>query len=72
MNQALKTTFGVLAVVALLIVPLDMTPAGIPWSGLKTYPTYALTLWLVTAIAAMGVNLIVGYAGQLQSGCLSV
>ena len=30
----------------------------------RRYGTYILTLWLVTAIAAMGVNLIVGYAGQ--------
>ena len=32
--------------------------------GLKRYGIYILTLWLVTAVAAMGVNLIVGYAGQ--------
>ena len=35
-----------------------------PYPGLRRYGTYILTLWLVTAIAAMGVNLIVGYAGQ--------
>jgi branched-chain amino acid transport system permease protein len=64
MNHTLKIVLGVLVVLALLLVPMDFTPYGLPWSGLKTYPTYALTLWLVTAIAAMGVNLIVGYAGQ--------
>lgn len=32
--------------------------------GLQRYETYILTLWLVTAVAALGVNLIVGYAGQ--------
>ena len=37
---------------------------GVPYAGLKRYGTYILTLWLVTAVAAMGVNLIVGYAGQ--------
>ncbi len=32
--------------------------------GLQRYGVYILTLWLVTSVAAMGVNLIVGYAGQ--------
>ena len=32
--------------------------------GLARYGTYILTLWLVFSVAAMGVNLIVGYAGQ--------
>ena len=41
-------------VIALILAPL----------GLQRYGTYILTLWLVTSIAAMGVNLIVGYAGQ--------
>lgn len=53
-----------LAIVALALAPLDLTPYGIPYAGLKRYGIYILTLWLVTAIAAMGVNLIVGYAGQ--------
>lgn len=43
-----------LAVAALAVLPL----------GLGRYDTYILTLWLVTAVAALGVNLIVGYAGQ--------
>lgn len=49
---------------ALIVLPLDLTSIGIPYPGLKRYGTYILTLWLVTAVAAMGVNLIVGYAGQ--------
>jgi len=53
-----------LAVLALVLAPVDLTVAGIPYAGLKRYGTYILTLWLVTAVAAMGVNLIVGYAGQ--------
>ncbi len=46
------------------VAPLDLTGYGIPWAGLKRYGTYILTLWLVTAIGAMGINLILGYAGQ--------
>lgn len=53
-----------LAVLALVVAPVDLTGFGIPYAGLKRYGTYILTLWLVTAVAAMGVNLIVGYAGQ--------
>ncbi|TXL70705.1 branched-chain amino acid ABC transporter permease [Vineibacter terrae] len=47
----------------LVLAPIDLTGIGIPYPGLKRYGTYIMTLWLVTAIAAMGVNLIVGYAG---------
>jgi branched-chain amino acid transport system permease protein len=53
-----------LAGLALVLAPVDLTGIGIPYPGLKRYGTYILTLWLVTAVAAMGVNLIVGYAGQ--------
>jgi branched-chain amino acid transport system permease protein len=53
-----------LALLALVLAPVDLTGIGIPYPGLKRYGTYILTLWLVTAVAAMGVNLIVGYAGQ--------
>lgn len=65
----MSTTFrwliglGVLAL-ALILAPVDLTGLGLPYPGLKRYGTYIMTLWLVTAIAAMGVNLIVGYAGQ--------
>jgi branched-chain amino acid transport system permease protein len=53
-----------LAILALVLAPVDLTGIGIPYAGLKRYGTYILTLWLVTAVAATGVNLIVGYAGQ--------
>ena len=55
---------GVVLLILLALVPADLTGLGLPYAGLKRYGTYILTLWLVTAIAAMGVNLIVGYAGQ--------
>jgi branched-chain amino acid transport system permease protein len=55
---------GLVALVVLALVPADLSGLGLPYPGLKRYGTYILTLWLVTAIAAMGVNLIVGYAGQ--------
>lgn len=61
-RRALLAGLGLLVVLAL--VPADLTGLGLPYPGLKRYGTYILTLWLVTAIAAMGVNLIVGYAGQ--------
>jgi branched-chain amino acid transport system permease protein len=53
-----------LMLLALVLAPVDLTGIGIPYPGLKRYGTYILTLWLVTSVAAMGVNLIVGYAGQ--------
>jgi branched-chain amino acid transport system permease protein len=53
-----------LAVLILAVMPLDMREFGVPWPGLKRYGVFILSLWLVTAIAAMGVNLIMGYAGQ--------
>ncbi|MEQ1648417.1 MAG: branched-chain amino acid ABC transporter permease [Hyphomicrobiaceae bacterium] len=62
--NALKTPLIVLALALLILVPADLTGFGIPWGGLKRYGIYILSLWLVTSIAAMGVNLIVGYAGQ--------
>jgi branched-chain amino acid transport system permease protein len=54
MNARLGVALLALVAVALVLAPL----------GLARYGTYVLTLWLITAIAAMGVNLIVGYAGQ--------
>ena len=54
----------VIVVALALLAPLDLTGFGIPWTGFRRYGTYLMSLWLVTAIAAMGVNLIVGYAGQ--------
>ena len=46
-----------LAVVALVLAPADLTSLGVPYAGLKRYGTYILTLWLVTAVAAMGTTL---------------
>ena len=46
------------ALIAMLLAP----------TFLKTYGLYLLTLWLVYVIAAMGLNLTVGYAG-LKSLC---
>ena len=46
------------ALIAMLVAP----------ALLKTYGLYLLTLWLVYVIAAMGLNLTVGYAG-LKSLC---
>ena len=43
--------------IALILAPIDLTAYGIPYPGLKRYGTYILTLWMVTAVAAMGVNL---------------
>lgn len=54
MNRGLALALLVLAVAILVLAPL----------GLQRYGIYILTLWLVTAVAALGVNLIVGYAGQ--------
>ncbi len=54
----------IVAVLLLILAPLDLTGFGLPWGGLRRSTTGTLSLWLVTAIAAMGVNLIVGYAGQ--------
>ena len=47
------------ALVLIVVAALAAAPLG-----LGRYDTYILTLWLVTAVAALGVNLIVGYAGQ--------
>ena len=64
MSARMSVIVGLVALVALALVPADLTGLGLPYPGLKRYGTYILTLWLVTAIAAMGVNLIVDYAGQ--------
>lgn len=64
MSGSFKLALLVAVVAILALAPVDLTQLGIPWSGLKRYGIYILTLWLVTAIAAKGVNLIVGYAGQ--------
>ena len=52
-----------LAFLTVAVAALAIAPAL-----LKTYGLYLLTLWLVYIIAAMGLNLTVGYAG-LKSLC---
>jgi branched-chain amino acid transport system permease protein len=47
-----------IALVALACAPL----------GLKNYGVYLLTLWCVYVMAGMGLNLTVGYAGQMSIG----
>jgi branched-chain amino acid transport system permease protein len=59
-----KLALLVAVVVILALAPVDLSGFDLPWAGLRRYGIYILTLWLVTAVAAMGVNLIVGYAGQ--------
>lgn len=54
----------VVALIVLILLPADLSSFGLPWTGFRRYGLYILSLWLVTAIAAMGVNLIMGYAGQ--------
>ena len=51
-------TVLLVALVALAFAPL----------GLKNYGTYLLTLWCVYVMAGMGLNLTVGYAGQMSIG----
>jgi branched-chain amino acid transport system permease protein len=53
MSRIVGIVLAVVGLAALLYAPL--------WLG--RYNNYVLSLWLVTAIGAMGVNLIMGYAG---------
>jgi branched-chain amino acid transport system permease protein len=52
------TTAAVLVVIALVVIPL----------ALPRYPRFVASLCLVNAIAAMGVNLSMGYAGAVSIG----
>ena len=47
---------GLAVLVALLVLPF----------GLKNYGIYVLSLWLIYSVAAMGLNLTLGYAGQVS------
>jgi branched-chain amino acid transport system permease protein len=49
---------GIIALAMLLVLPVF----------LKSYGLYLLSYWLVFVIATMGLNLIVGYAGQTSLG----
>jgi branched-chain amino acid transport system permease protein len=64
MSARTSLLLGLASLVLLALLPVDLSGMGLPYPGLRRYGTYILTLWLVTSIAAMGVNLIVGYAGQ--------
>ena len=57
-NVHLTPTIAVVALIALAFAPL----------GLKNYGVYLLTLWCVYVMAGMGLNLTVGYAGQMSIG----
>jgi branched-chain amino acid transport system permease protein len=52
-----------LGAAAALIVAAGLIAAPF---GLKPYGVYILTLWAVTTIAAIGLNLTLGYAGQVS------
>ena len=55
----MKAKLGLIVlVIALAAAPL----------GLKNYGVYLLTLWCVYVMAGMGLNLTVGYAGQMSIG----
>ena len=56
MNLPLRMALGVAAVAALVLAPLAMKPYGI----------YIMSLWAVMTIAAIGLNLTLGYAGQIS------
>jgi branched-chain amino acid transport system permease protein len=47
---------GFVLVAALVIVPIDMARYGL----------YILSMWTVMTIAAIGLNLTLGYAGQIS------
>ena len=64
MLSRLQLPLLAIIVLALVLVPANLTGIGLPWTGLRSANTLDLSRWLVTAIAALGVNLIVGYAGQ--------
>ena len=53
----------VIGAVAGLVIVAGLVAAPF---GLKPYGIYILTLWAVTTIAAIGLNLTLGYAGQIS------
>ena len=57
-NAVLAPIIWAVALIALAFAPL----------GLKNYGIYLLTLWCVYVMAGMGLNLTVGYAGQMSIG----
>ena len=55
-NRFLAVLIGLVVVAGLVAAPF----------GLKPYGIYILSLWAVTTIAAIGLNLTLGYAGQVS------
>src|SRR3982750_3608621 len=55
-TRVLGAVAGLAIIIALIAAPF----------GLKPYGIYILTLWAVTTIAAIGLNLTLGYAGQVS------
>jgi branched-chain amino acid transport system permease protein len=49
--------------IAVLLIALALAPLG-----LKNYGIYLLSLWCIYVMAGMGLNLTVGYAGQMSIG----
>lgn len=56
MNRPLQSAAIALAGAALVLAPLAMKPYGI----------YVMTMWAVMTVAAIGLNLTLGYAGQIS------
>lgn len=54
--RILATVAGAAVLLALVVIPL----------GLGRYGLYVMSLWAVMTIAAMGLNLTLGYAGQIS------
>ena len=52
----LRIALGVLVIVGLIVVPMNFNRYGL----------YILSQWAVMTIAAMGLNLTLGYAGQVS------
>ena len=57
------TPARILGALALLAAVAFLIAA--PWL-LRSYGVYLLALWAVTTIAALGLNLTLGYAGQIS------
>ena len=58
MNARIRLLLVTVACIAIYFAPL----------GLKNYGTYIITLWAIYVLAGMGLNLTVGYAGQISLG----
>jgi branched-chain amino acid transport system permease protein len=55
-GRYLGIAFGAIVIAALIVVPM----------GFQRYGLYILSQWAVMSIAAMGLNLTLGYAGQIS------